>query len=113
MLPIQHRLTKREDFGLVYKNGFYAASDGLSLKFLKTNKPFTRVGFPVGKNYSKKATVRNRTRRILREAIRLQLTSLKTGYDIVIMISPQKKNSPFNETTMVLKKLFLKASLFI
>ncbi len=113
MLPIEHRLTRREDFRLIYKNGFYAATDGLAIKFLKTDNPRTRIGFPVGKNYSKKAADRNRVRRILREATRINLCLLKSGYDIVIMTSPRKKDPQFSEIAAILKKLFIKANLFI
>ena len=113
MLSIQHRLTKREDFALVYAKGSYIACDGIGLKFLKTNNPFTRVGFPVGKNYSKKATDRNRVRRLLREAMRTHLPSTKPGYDLVLMIRPQKKLLEFNEAVIILKKLLRGANLFI
>ncbi|MEI8343609.1 MAG: ribonuclease P protein component [Candidatus Moraniibacteriota bacterium] len=113
MLPIRHRLIKREDFALIYKNGSYAACDGISMKLLKTNQDFTRIGFPISKKHLKKAVDRNLTRRILREAARVNLSALKPGYDLVLMISPEKKALQFSETVIVLKKLFTKANLFI
>ena len=113
MLPIQHRLTKREDFALVYKQGYYAACEGIALKFLKTNNPAVRLGFPVGKNFSKKATVRNRIRRLLREASRKKLSELKPGYDLVLMINPKGGPASFEEIVSVLEKLFSKANLLI
>jgi len=113
MIPVQHRLTKRPDFALIYKNGSYVFCDGITLKFLKTENQFTRIGFPIGKNYSKRAVDRNRARRILREALRTQLNSLKPGYDLVLMIKAEKKPLQFEETISVLKKLFTKANLFI
>ncbi len=113
MLSSQNRLTQQRDFSLVYASGSYATCDGVGLKFLKTNNPFTRTGFPVGKNYSKKAVERNRTRRILREATRANIPLLKPGYDIVLMIRPERKNLQLSEATIILKKLFTKANLFI
>ena len=112
MLPLQNRLTRREDFALVFKQGIYVGQGELSLKFLKTNNPFTKIGFPVGKNYSKKAVERNRIRRTLREAVRSQLALLKPGYCIVLMVKPQSKPLQFNQAVELTKKLFSKASLF-
>jgi ribonuclease P protein component len=113
MLPAQHRLTKREDFALIYKNGSYVGYAGIGLKFLKTNNPFARIGFPVGKNYSKKATQRNAARRILREAVRNELASLKPGYGLVFMIKSEKKPLDLSETIAIIKKIFSKANLLI
>lgn len=113
MLPIQHRLTKREDFALVYANGSYVAVNGIGMKFLKRNTGQTRIGFPVGKNYSKKATDRNRARRLLREATRSNLALLKSGYDLTIMIRPEKKDLRFEELSKTIKELFKKANLLI
>jgi ribonuclease P protein component len=111
MLPSQHRLTRREDFALIYKSGVFVGADGISLKFLKTAKPFTRIGFPVGKNYAKKAVDRNSVKRVLREAVRIQLTRLAPGYDLVIMVKPGKTALSFSQALEITKKLFLKARL--
>lgn len=112
MLPSKHRLTRREDFTLIYKQGSYVGQGDLSLKHLKTNDQFTKIGFPVGKKYSKKATDRNQVRRLLREAIRTQLPLLKAGYHIVIMVRPEAKSLQFKQTVELTKKLFTKANLF-
>ncbi|MEI7621084.1 MAG: ribonuclease P protein component [Candidatus Moraniibacteriota bacterium] len=113
MLPTKHRLTKREDFTLVYKNGYYVALDELSLKFLKVNQSSTRLGFAVGKKYNKRATARNHIRRLMREASRLHLPKLKTGIDLVLMIKPVKKPLQFQTIVITLEKLFKKANLFV
>ncbi len=113
MLPNQNRLTQRSDFALIYKNGSYAACDGIAIKFLKTVNPFIRAGFPIGKSYSKKATDRNRMRRFLREATRMHLYSLKPGYDFVLMVNSGKNTLQFSETVIILRRLFIKANLFI
>lgn len=112
MLSIRNRLTKRADFSLIYKNGSYAACDGIAIKFLRTGNSTTRIGFSVGKNYSKKATVRNHAKRVLREAVKSHLATLKPGYDLVVMASPSKKTLEFKELVIVFEKLFLKTKLF-
>lgn len=113
MLPIKHRLKKREDFAKIFSKGAYAAKDGLSIKYAKNSLETFRIGFPVGKNYSKKAVVRNRTRRILRAACSQHLLAIKPGFDIIILIRPTYQNIELNKIAAELKTVFQKANLFM
>ena len=114
MLPKKNRLNRREDFAVLYAKGAYASVyDGIAIKFLPTENPEVRVGFPIGKNFSKKAVTRNRARRILRAASFQLLASLKPGFDILVMPKPGKAAIEFNETIVVLRRVFLKANLFM
>ena len=45
----------------------------------------SRFGFVVGTNIDKRAVVRNRLKRRLRESIRLLLPKIKTGFDVIIL----------------------------
>lgn len=111
MLPLKNRLKKREDFAEVFSKGAYAGYDGLSIKYARNSLDTSRIGFPVGKNYSKKAVVRNRTRRVLRAAIGEYLADIKPGFDIIVMIKPAYQNIELAKTTTELKKVFQKANL--
>ncbi|EKD46728.1 MAG: ribonuclease P [uncultured bacterium] len=113
MLPIKHRLKKREDFAEVFSKGAYAGYDGLSIKYAKNPLQESRIGFPVGKNYSKKAVVRNRTRRILRAAASEFLADIKPGFDIIVLIKPTSQDIGFQKTVTELKKVFQKANLLM
>ncbi|MDD5397166.1 MAG: ribonuclease P protein component [Candidatus Moranbacteria bacterium] len=113
MLPINNRLKKREDFAKVFSQGTYAAFGNVSLKYSKNSLPQSRIGFPVGKNYSKKAVTRNRVRRILRAISSKHLSSLKPGFDIVIMIRPGYQNPESKVLDGELHKAFSKANLFV
>lgn len=114
MLPKQHRLTRREDFSLIFSKGSYAQiPEGIAIKFIKTDLPTSRLGFPVGKNFSKKAVDRNRARRVLRSASFKHLENLKPGFDIIVLLKPGKKDLVFEEITAQLKKVFAKANLLI
>jgi ribonuclease P protein component len=113
MLPKKYRLTKNEDFSTIYSKGFYVASDGIAIKYIRTENPTTRIGFPVGKNFSKKAVERNRARRILREACASHLKSLKSGFDIIIMPQAKNKGLEIKSSTTALGKIFKKAKLII
>ena len=111
MLPKKYRLTKNEDFSKIYSEGFYGAHGAVAIKFLKTGNPVVRIGFPVGKNFSKKAVERNRARRILREACRKYLKDLKPGFDIAIMAKSAKNPVELEEAKKSLGHVFKNAKL--
>lgn len=111
MLPLKNRLKKREDFAKVFSKGAYAGYDGLSIKYASNSLTDSRIGFPVGKNYSKKAVVRNRTRRVLRKAASEYLADIKPGFDIIVMIKPTSQNVELRMISEELKKVLQKARL--
>jgi len=113
MLAKENRLTNRTDFSAVYSKGIYVASGGLAIKYLNSGLKMTRLGFPIGKNFSKKAVERNRARRILQEAVRLNIESLKPGFDIVVMPRPSFQNYGFKEVSDILKSILKKSDLTI
>ncbi|NTW26714.1 MAG: ribonuclease P protein component [Candidatus Moranbacteria bacterium] len=113
MLPIKHRLKKQTDFSFVFSRGAYASFENLSIKYAKNSLDVFRIGFPVGKNYSKKAVVRNRTRRVLRAACQEYLSQLKPGFDIIILIKPAYQDIELAKVITELKKVFLKANLLM
>lgn len=111
MLPVKNRLKKREDFAQVFSKGAYAGYDGLSIKYAKNSEQSVRIGFPIGKNYSKKAVVRNRSRRILRKACSNFLIRLKPGFDIIVLIKPNYQDIELEKIITELEKILLKANL--
>ena len=118
MLPKINRLSKREDFQKVYAKGTYASVGAVAVKFISSGQKYpARIGFSVGKNISKKAVERNRTRRVLREAIRVHVKSLKTGADIIVMVKPKYINADskltVKDAAVSLQKIFEKNNLFI
>lgn len=112
MLPKPNRLTRREDFEKAFSKGVYVQiPEGIALKFYKSDLQVSRIGFPVGKNFSKKATDRNRARRVLRNATFPILGELKEGFDIIVLIKPGKKDFQFKPVSDQIKKVFAKANL--
>jgi ribonuclease P protein component len=112
MLAKKNRLIKREDFSLVYSRGDYVSGDNLAIRYLKSNTPETRIGFSVGKKFSKRATTRNRMKRLLRQASRMQSELLKPGFDIIVMPKPDANSAEFKKITDDLRQVFAKAKLF-
>lgn len=69
----------------MFKEGQYAASHALSLKWHLTRLPQTKVGFIASKKNFPKASARNRAKRLLREALRTKLFQLRPGFAIIVL----------------------------
>ncbi len=111
MLPKPNRLTKKKDFDAVFGAGKSAKATFLIGKVLANNLKESRFGFVVSKKISLKATVRNKIRRRLREAIALQLPEITTPVDMVLITLPLVAKKGFDEISqevrLVSKKLGL------
>lgn len=111
MLPKKNRLKKEKDFEKVFKKGKGLRKDFLFLKLLNNNLKKSRFGIVVSTKISKKATVRNKTRRRIREIIRNHLDEIKKGKDIVIVAQPGIEEKSFSQIKETLIELFKKAKL--
>ncbi len=107
MLPKAHKLKKDNDFKNVFKKGKYSQKEFIKIKFSKNDLEISRFGFMIGLKISKKAVERNRIRRWLQETIRLNLEEIKTGFDLIIMASPEilgKKHQEISDNLINLLK---------
>jgi len=87
MLPRECRLHRSGDFARVRREG-RAWSESLLVVLVASNGGTrTRIGFSVSKRVGK-AYMRNRTKRLLREAVRSMLPRLVPGYDLVVIGRP-------------------------
>jgi ribonuclease P protein component len=82
-----HRLRKQADFERVYQARVYAADDVLVVNGNRNGLEHPRLGLSISAKVGK-ATVRNRWKRLIREAFRLGRGELPAGVDLVVR--PQK-----------------------
>jgi ribonuclease P protein component len=86
-LPKNRRLASNRQFKAVLDRG-RRATDGLLVLYTASNDcGYPRLGVSVGKSLGN-AVVRNRIKRLLREAFRQSQDCIPQGFDYVLMISP-------------------------
>ncbi|GAB4508963.1 MAG: hypothetical protein OHK0046_03020 [Anaerolineae bacterium] len=92
--------------GRTYRHPF------LILSLLPNGLPHNRYGFVTAKRLGK-AVVRNRVRRLLKEAVRLLHPNLKSGFDIVLIARESAVGQPFLAVQGAVHETFQRANLLI
>lgn len=125
MLPTKYRLTKMKDFEILMKEGRFVAGRFLNAKIWKIEpekyprRKYTtddlRIGFAVGLGVSKKAVVRNRLKRQLREVVRLLLkdNKIKHGYHVLVMAKKEVVGKEYGEIGIEVKSMLQRSSLLL
>ena len=97
MLPAQNRLQDRQKFQEIFEKGqgFFTKTAGI--KYLKEGPSFLKIGITVPTKVSKKAVVRNKIKRRIREVLRRHLPEIRKGYSVVIIAGPPIISKTFSE----------------
>ncbi|MCD6550111.1 ribonuclease P protein component [bacterium] len=105
MLPKENRLKKQKDFDRVFGKGESYKTNFFTIRFVENNLDKTRFGFVVSKKIHKKAVVRNKNKRRLREIIRKMLPDIKQGIDAVIIVKKDLSQEDFQAIERQVKEL--------
>ncbi len=102
-------LRRRADFEQVFASGKFVRGRALAVRVLAGGEGPSRVGYAVGKRLDKRAVIRNRARRRLREAIRR--TPVEDGYDVVVLARHAVLEDQFEALVGDVESVFRRAGL--
>ncbi len=106
------RLKSDRDFKRVYRFGRTVVSNNIVLYYCKNGYAFNRIGFSISKKVGK-SVVRNRIKRVYREAYRAVEESIKKGYDIIIIARKPAERINYAEALKELSRLCRKGKIII
>jgi ribonuclease P protein component len=125
-----NRLTNRQDFRAVFREGIRRQGSHLTLRALRSKENAynpqeqwaistksntqltpTRIGISISTKVSKRATVRNRIKRQIRSAFRWLLPELLPGWRLVVVVQPlaAQEQCDYNQFLQELKQLLAEA----
>jgi ribonuclease P protein component len=105
VLRQQHRLRHAADVALVRKQGQSWRHPFVILLIHKNNLGVSRFGFTASRHVGN-AVARNRAKRLLREAVRLHLNEIASGWDCLFIVRSNLPKASFVEVeTAVLQVL--------
>lgn len=123
MLPRPYRLTRTRDFELLFAQGRFVGGGFVTLKFWRIVPEFQprrqlkvtdlKIGILVSKKVSKRAVVRNRLKRQVREAVRLVLKEkgIPIGYLLAFSIKVEAKDQAYETLESDVRSLLTRARL--
>jgi len=102
----QDSLRKKKEFDQVFASGHSFYSPILGIKAHKNKLELNRFGIIISTKISKKAVIRNRLRRQIREILRHSLPKTENNYDLVIIVLDKIIGKEFGEIKEVLLKTY-------
>lgn len=111
MLPKANRLKKTRDIERVFKNGKSQKEGFLLLKFVKNGLNVSRFAFVVGQKISKKAVVRNRIKRRIRDAAKKEILEVRPGFDGAWLALRNPETEEIKSIKSIVKKLLKKSGI--
>jgi ribonuclease P protein component len=108
MLAKKYRLTKRNDFQSVFKEGKKGFSKFFGIRFKVSGLENPRIAIVASTKVSKKAVERNKLRRQTRKAVDVFLPNFKQNVDVIINIMSPSLGQDYSflekELSLLLKK---------
>jgi ribonuclease P protein component len=113
VLRKEFRLKKSKEIERTAKCGRSVFLRDLGIKYAPNNLSLSRFAVVVGLKVHKKATKRNRIKRQIREIVRLSLSKIKSGFDVLILTKPSIIGKKHNEISDEIFEALQKAKLLV
>lgn len=97
------RLTRRADFERLLREGARRSQSGYTFYVVRRGQGAPRLGIVISRKHSSKATVRNRIKRCIREAFRLEQEKLGA---LDVLVRPPYGATPGAAMLVRLRELF-------
>ncbi|MDY7041302.1 MAG: ribonuclease P protein component [Chloroflexota bacterium] len=107
-----YRLRKNEQFQKVRRRGQSWSNRWLVLCALRNELAHSRFGFTASRRVGS-AVVRNRTKRLMREAVRLRQETIVPGWDMVFIARRPLREATFHEVDRAVEQLLRRARLLL
>ena len=112
MLNKKYRFHSRGGVRYVYQKGKTIRRPKMSLVFTENTRGFTRIAVVVSKKVEKSAVGRNRIRRRIYEALRVNFEDIPKKQDYIFVVySKELLKMPFNEIEKLLGELVAEAKI--
>jgi ribonuclease P protein component len=113
MLASQYRLKKKSSFYEVEEEGTVFQSESFGLAYLdKKDANNSLFGFVVSTKISKESVTRNKIKRSLHEAVRMNYSYIKPGYFVVFLAKQAAARKSTSNIMAEVKVALEKAGLF-
>jgi len=112
MLKRDNRIGRNKEFDRAFKIGQSFYGKILGLKVVDNDLEISRLGVLISTKVSKKAVIRNKFKRQIKQIIRTELPELKKGKDLVIIVFPQILDKNFQEISLFLKNSLRQLKLY-
>lgn len=100
--PKKCRLNTPSEFSRVFSKPKKLYAKGLTVLYIENGLTYARLGMAIAKKHAKRAVIRNKVRRLIRESFREYAINI-AGFDVVILanrlIKPDELNAWFEELT--------------
>jgi ribonuclease P protein component len=106
----RYRVRDNERFQEIRRHGKSYSNRLAVLCILENSLPYSRFGFSVSRRIGN-AVVRNRVKRRMREAVRLRMHRIRSGWDCVLIARGPIRSAAYGEIERACTRLFRRASL--
>ncbi len=106
------RLRRTEDFARLRHEGMTTQNRFVLMSRMPNGLTHNRYGLVTSGRVGG-AVVRNRTRRLLREAIRALNPQLRSGFDVVLVVRQPLVQQPYDVVSRIVTEMFSQANLML